>query len=275
MSEGRIAARFAALARENRAGFIAYVMAGDPDPETGLAILEGLPAAGADFIELGIPFSDPMADGPPIQRAALRALAAGMSLESVFDLVRRFRATDTTTPIILMGYLNPIVSLGYEAFAAKAAAAGVDGLIAVDCPPEEADPLADALDANGVDLVRLATPTTDDARLAIVARRTRGFVYYVSVTGVTGAKAAVAADVAPAVARVRAASGLPVAVGFGIRTPEQARSMARVADAAVVGSALVDAIAEAIAEGRDPAAGALKAAAALSEAVHAARELVA
>lgn len=275
MSEGRIAARFAALARENRAGFIAYVMAGDPDPETGLAILEGLPAAGADFIELGIPFSDPMADGPPIQRAALRALAAGMSLEGVFDLVRRFRATDTTTPIILMGYLNPIVSLGYEAFAAKAAAAGVDGLIAVDCPPEEADPLADALDANGVDLVRLATPTTDDARLAIVARRTRGFVYYVSVTGVTGAKAAVAADVAPAVARVRAASGLPVAVGFGIRTPEQARSMARVADAAVVGSALVDAIAEAIAEGRDPAAGALKAAAALSEAVHAARELVA
>ncbi len=275
MSEGRIAARFAALARENRAGFIAYVMAGDPDPETGLAILEGLPAAGADFIELGIPFSDPMADGPPIQRAALRALATGMSLEGVFDLVRRFRATDTTTPIILMGYLNPIVSLGYEAFAAKAAAAGVDGLIAVDCPPEEADPLADALDANGVDLVRLATPTTDDARLAIVARRTRGFVYYVSVTGVTGAKAAVAADVAPAVARVRAASGLPVAVGFGIRTPEQARSMARVADAAVVGSALVDAIAEAIAEGRDPAAGALKTAAALSEAVHAARELVA
>lgn len=275
MSEGRIAARFAALARENRAGFIAYVMAGDPDPDTGLAILAGLPAAGADFIELGIPFSDPMADGPPIQRAALRALAAGMSLEGVFDLARRFRATDTTTPIILMGYLNPIVSLGYEAFAAKAAAAGVDGLIAVDCPPEEADPLADALDANGVDLVRLATPTTDDARLAIVARRTRGFVYYVSVAGVTGAKAAVAADVAPAVARVRAASGLPVAVGFGIRTPEQARSIARVADAAVVGSALVDAIAEAIVEGRDPAANALKTAAALSEAVHAARELVA
>ncbi len=275
MSEGRIAARFAALARENRAGFIAYVMAGDPDPDTGLAILAGLPAAGADFIELGIPFSDPMADGPPIQRAALRALAAGMSLEGVFDLARRFRATDTTTPIILMGYLNPIVSLGYEAFAAKAAAAGVDGLIAVDCPPEEADPLADALDANGVDLVRLATPTTDDARLAIVARRTRGFVYYVSVAGVTGAKAAVAADVAPAVARVRAASGLPVAVGFGIRTPEQARSIARVADAAVVGSALVDAIAEAIVEGRDPAANALKTAAALSEAVHTARELVA
>ena len=275
MSEGRIAARFAALARENRAGFIAYVMAGDPDPETGLAILNGLPASGADFIELGMPFSDPMADGPPIQRAALRALAAGMSLEGVFDLARRFRAADTTTPIILMGYLNPIVSLGYEAFAAKAAAAGVDGLIAVDCPPEEADPLADALDANGVDLVRLATPTTDDARLVVVARRTRGFVYYVSVAGVTGAKAAVAADVAPAVARVRAASGLPVAVGFGIRTPEQAQAIARVADAAVVGSALVDAIAEAIADGRDPAAGVLKTAAALSEAVHAARELVA
>ena len=274
MTGGRIAARFAALARENRAGFIAYVMAGDPDAETGLAILKGLPAAGADFIELGIPFSDPMADGPPIQRAALRALANGMSLEGVFDLARRFRLTDTATPIILMGYLNPIVSLGYEAFAAKAAAAGVDGLIAVDCPPEEADPLADALDVHGVDLVRLATPTTDDARLVIVARRTRGFVYYVSVAGVTGAKAAVAADVAPAVARVRAASGLPVAVGFGIRTPAQAGEIARVADAAVVGSALVDAVAEAIAEGRDPTAGVLATAAALGEAVHAAREMV-
>jgi tryptophan synthase alpha chain len=273
--EGRIQARFAALARAGRAGFIPYVMAGDPDPETSLALLKGLPAAGADLIELGIPFSDPMADGPSIQRAALRALATGMTLEGVFDLVRRFRATDVETPIVLMGYLNPLMSLGYETFAIRAAAAGVDGLIAVDCPPEEADPLADALDREGVDLIRLATPTTDDARLAVVARRTRGFVYYVSVAGVTGAKSAVAADVAPAVLRVRAASGLPVAVGFGIRTPVQARAIARVADAAVVGSALVDAVGQAVADGTDPAAGALAAARGFAEAVRRARELAA
>ena len=274
MIGGRIQARFAELARKNRAGFVAYVMAGDPDAETSLAILKGLPAAGADLIELGMPFSDPMADGPPIQRAALRALASGMTLDGVLDLARRFRLTDATTPIVLMGYLNPIVSQGYETFASRAAAAGIDGLIAVDCPPEEADPLADALDRAGVDLIRLATPTTDEARLAIVARRTRGFVYYVSVAGVTGAKAAVAHDVAPAVARVREASGLPVAVGFGIRTPEQAAAIARVADAAVVGSALVDAIAGAIAEGDDPAARVLATAAVLGEAISSARALV-
>ncbi len=274
MIGGRIQARFAELARKNRAGFVAYVMAGDPDADTALAILEGLPAAGADLIELGMPFSDPMADGPPIQRAALRALAAGMTMDGVFDLARRFRLTDTTTPIVLMGYLNPILSQGYDAFAARAAAAGVDGLIAVDCPPEEADPLADALDRAGVDLIRLATPTTDDVRLAIVARRTRGFVYYVSVAGVTGAKAAVADDVAPAVVRVRAASGLPVAVGFGIRTPTQAAAIARVADAAVVGSVLVDAIAGAISEGGDPAKRALATAAALGGAISSARVLV-
>jgi tryptophan synthase alpha chain len=271
---GRIKARFEALACENRAGFVAYVMAGDPEPGAALRILQGLPTAGADLIELGIPFSDPMADGPPIQRAALRALAAGMTLNGVFDLARTFRETDTKTPIVLMGYLNPIVSVGFEAFAAQAAAAGVDGLIAVDCPPEEADPLADALDRHGVDLIRLATPTTDDARLAIVARRTRGFVYYVSVAGVTGAKAAVAADVAPAVTRVRAASGLPVAVGFGIRTPTQAAAIARVADAAVVGSAFVDAIAEALEEGVDPAASVLALASDLGQAVRTARSVV-
>ena len=275
MTGGRIQARFAELARRKQAGFVAYVMAGDPDPETALAILRGLPAAGADIIELGMPFSDPMADGPPIQRAALRALAAGMTLERVFDLVRQFRLGDTTTPIVLMGYLNPIVSRGYEAFASEAATAGIDGLIAVDCPPEEAEPLADALDEAGIDLIRLATPTTDEARLKVVARRTRGFVYYVSVSGVTGAKSAVAADVAPAVARVRAASGLPVAVGFGIRTPAQAAAIARVADAAVVGSALVDAIAQAIEARDDPAARTLDVAATLSKAVHAARDLVA
>jgi tryptophan synthase alpha chain len=274
MSGGRIEARFAALARQNRAGFVAYVMAGDPDADASLAILKALPAAGADIIELGIPFSDPMADGPPIQRAALRALAAGMSLPGVFDLVRRFRLEDQATPIVLMGYLNPIVSQGCQAFAARAGAAGVDGLIAVDCPPEEADALADALDGAGIDLIRLATPTTDDARLAIVARRTRGFVYYVSVAGVTGAKAAVAQDVAPAVVRVRAASGLPVAVGFGIRTPAQAAAIARVADAAVVGSALVDAIAQAAADGADPVGAVAEAAGVIAGAVHAAREPV-
>ena len=266
--------RFAELASQNRAGFVAYVMAGDPDAETALTILKGLPAAGADLIELGMPFSDPMADGPPVQRAALRALASGMTMDGVLELARRFRLTDTTTPIVLMGYLNPILTLGYETFAARAATAGIDGLIAVDCPPEEADPLADALDRAGVDLIRLATPTTDDARLAIVALRTRGFIYYVSVAGVTGAKAAVADDVAPAVARVRAAGGLPVAVGFGIRTPEQAAAIARVADAAVVGSALVDAIAAAIAEGDDPAARVLATAASLGHAVSSARVLV-
>jgi len=271
MTGGRIAARFADLARQGRAGFVAYVMAGDPDADASLAILRGLPAAGADLIELGIPFSDPMADGPPIQRAALRALAGGMTLGGVLDLAARFREGDTVTPIVLMGYLNPLISLGFSAFAARAAAAGIDGLIAVDCPPEEADPLADALDRHGIDLIRLATPTTDDARLAIVARRTRGFVYYVSVAGVTGARAAVAADVAPAVIRVRAASGLPVAVGFGIRTPAQARAIAQVADAAVVGSALTDAIADALADGADPVAGALDAAAALAGAVRSAR----
>lgn len=271
MTGGRIAARFADLARQGRAGFVAYVMAGDPDADASLAILRGLPAAGADLIELGIPFSDPMADGPPIQRAALRALAGGMTLGGVLDLATRFREGDAVTPIVLMGYLNPLISLGYSAFAARAAAAGIDGLIAVDCPPEEADPLADALDRHGIDLIRLATPTTDDARLAIVARRTRGFVYYVSVAGVTGARAAVAADVAPAVIRVRAASGLPVAVGFGIRTPAQAMAIARVADAAVVGSALTDAIADALADGADPVAGALDAAAALAVAVRSAR----
>jgi tryptophan synthase alpha chain len=270
----RLDARFAALKREGRAGFVAYVMAGDPDAETSLALVKGLPGAGADIIELGFPFSDPMADGPAIQRAALRALSAGMTLAGTLGLARRFREGDKTTPIVLMGYLNPIVTRGYEAFAAQAAAAGIDGLIAVDCPPEEADPLADALDREGVDLIRLATPTTDDARLAIVARRTRGFVYYVSVAGVTGAKAAVATDVAPAVARVRAATGLPVAVGFGIRTPDQAAAIARVADAAVVGSALVDAIAGAIAEGADPAERVLAAAAALGGAISSARALI-
>lgn len=242
MTKDRIDRRFAALKAENRAGFVSYVMAGDPDAATALAILEGLPAAGADIIELGFPFSDPMAEGPTIQRASQRALAQKMTLNGTLDLVRAFRQGDDDTPLILMGYLNPLVNKGFETFAREAAQAGVDGLIVVDCPPEEADPLADALEAHGVSLIRLAAPTTDDARLPAVVRRTSGFLYYVSVAGVTGVKSADAGDVAPAVARLRAASGLPVAVGFGIRTAEQAAAVARIADAAVVGSALVDEI---------------------------------
>jgi tryptophan synthase alpha chain len=267
----RIEARFAALKAQGRAAFIAYVMAGDPDAATSLEILKALPGAGADLIELGFPFSDPMAEGVPIQKAAQRALAAGMTVKGVLEMTARFREGDSATPIILMGYLNNLESYGFARFAADAAAAGVDGLIVVDCPPEEADPLVDALDAEGLALIRLATPTTDDERLKIVARRTRGFVYYVSVAGVTGTKAADAAAVAPAVARVRLATGLPVAVGFGIRTPERAAAIARVADAAVVGSALVDEIAAAKAEGGDPVARVSAAAHALADAVRHAR----
>lgn len=240
MTKDRIDRRFAALAAEDRAAFVAYIMAGDPDAATALEIMRGLPAAGADIIELGFPFSDPMAEGPTIQRASQRALAGKMTTRGVLDTVRAFREGDPDTPVILMGYLNPLVNYGFEAFANDAAAAGADGLIVVDCPPEEADPLVDALDAANLSLIRLATPTTDDARLSVVVRRTSGFVYYVSVAGVTGVLEADADAVAPAVARVRAASGLPVAVGFGIKTPERAAAVARVADAAVVGSALID-----------------------------------
>jgi len=246
LSKSRIEKRFAALKAEGRAAFVPYVMAGDPDAATALAILKGLPAAGADLIEVGFPFSDPMAEGPPIQRAAQRALAKGMTLRATLEAIRTFRETDQTTPIILMGYTNPLVTWGYEAFARDAAQAGVDGMIIVDLPPEEADELADALDANDVSLIRLATPTTDDKRLQVVVRRTSGFVYYVSVAGVTGVKEADAQAVAPHVERVRKASGLPVAVGFGIKTPERASAIAQVADAVVVGSALVDEVAEAV-----------------------------
>ena len=271
MSVQRIDARFAALKAENRAAFVAYMMAGDPDTATALEILKGLPAAGADLIELGVPFSDPMAEGPPIQRAALRALTAGMTLSGTLDMARRFRESDQTTPIILMGYLNPLMNRGFERFARDAAAAGVDGLIAVDCPPEEERPLADALDAEGIALVRFATPTTDDARLKLIARRTSGFIYYISVAGVTGVKDADAAAVAPAVERVRRATGLPTAVGFGIKTPETAAAVARVADAVVVGSVLVDEIAAAVAEGQPVARKVLETAARLAQAVRTAR----
>ena len=271
MTKARIDARFASLKVEGRAAFVAYVMAGDPDFDTALEILKGLPAAGADLIEVGFPFSDPMAEGPPIQRAAQRALANGMTLRKTLAAVAEFRKGDQTTPIIMMGYANPLVHHGFEAFARDAAAAGVDGLICVDIPPEEAEPLADALDASELSLIRLATPTTDDKRLPVAVARTSGFVYYVSVAGVTGVKEADAVAVAPNVERVRAASGLPVAVGFGIRTPERAAAIARVADAAVVGSALVAEVAAGLAANESVTARILSKVDSLAKAVRSAR----
>jgi len=267
----RLDTRFAALKAADRAAFVAYVMAGDPDIETSFEIVRGLSAAGADIIELGFPFSDPMAEGVPIQKASLRALKAGTTLDKVLGLVRRFREGESDTPIVLMGYLNVILSKGLARFADEAADAGVDGLIIVDCPPEEAGPLTDELERVGISLIRLTAPTTDDHRLQTVVKRTSGFVYYVSVAGVTGAGSATAADVAPAVARIRKASGLPVAVGFGIRTPQLAAEIARVADAAVVGSALVDEIAAALDVNADPVSKVMQKATALAEAVHSAR----
>ena len=271
MTTARIDARFAALKAEGRAGFIPYVMTGDPSRDEALQILRGLPTAGADLIELGLAFSDPMAEGPPIQRAALRGLAAGMTLRGTLDLVADFRTSDDATPVILMGYLNPVESYGYEAFAADAAAAGVDGLIVVDCPPEEAGPLAAALDAQSVSLIRLATPTSDDDRLKVIAQGTSGFVYYVSVAGVTGVKEAQAAAVAPAVERVRKAAGLPVAVGFGVKTPERAAEIARVADAVVAGSVFVDEVAAALAANEPAVPRVLAKVKALADAVKTAR----
>jgi len=271
VTTARIDARFAALKAEGRAGFIPYVMTGDPSRDEALEILRGLPAAGADLIELGLAFSDPMAEGPPIQRAALRGLAAGMTLRGTLDLVADFRAGDDATPVILMGYLNPVESYGYEAFAHDAAEAGVDGLIVVDCPPEEAGPLAAALDAKSVSLIRLATPTSDDDRLKVIAQGTSGFVYYVSVAGVTGVKEAQAASVAPAVERVRKAANLPVAVGFGVKTPERAAEIARVADAVVAGSVFVDEVAAALAANEPTVPRVLARVKALADAVKTAR----
>jgi len=271
VTTARIDARFAALKAEGRAGFIPYVMTGDPSRDEALQILRGLPAARADLIELGLAFSDPMAEGPPIQRAALRGLAAGMTLRGTLDLVADFRTSDDATPVILMGYLNPVESYGYEAFAADAAAAGVDGLIVVDCPPEEAGPLAAALDAESVSLIRLATPTSDDDRLKVIAQGTSGFVYYVSVAGVTGVKEAQAASVAPAVERVRKAANLPVAVGFGVKTPERAAEIARVADAVVAGSVFVDEVAAALAANEPAVPRVLARVKALADAVKTAR----
>jgi len=239
----RIAARFAALAIEDRAGFVAFITAGDPGYEASAAILAALPGAGADIIELGMPFSDPVADGPAIQHASQRALAGGMTLARTLEMVAEFRTHDDATPIVLMGYFNPIHSYGPERFAGDAARAGVDGLIIVDLPPEEDDDLRPFTQEAGLHLIRLVTPTTDAGRLGTVLRDAGGFVYYVSVTGITGGKSAAGAEIRRALDSVRQHTTLPVAVGFGIRTPEQAAEVARNADAVVVGSAIVDTIA--------------------------------
>ena len=235
----RIEHRFAELAKDGRKAFVAYVMAGDPDAETTARILAGLPEAGVDIIELGMPFTDPMADGPTIQLAGQRALEAGQTLEQTLQMVRDFRKDDATTPIVMMGYYNPIYSRGVDRFLADAKAAGIDGLIVVDLPPEEDSELCLPAQAAGLNFIRLATPTTDAKRLPKVLQNTSGFVYYVSITGITGAAAAQAADVAPEVARIKASTDLPVIVGFGITTPEKAQAIAGVADGCVVGSAIV------------------------------------
>lgn len=235
----RLARRFAKLKAEGRGGLVTFVTAGDPDHATSLAILKGLPAAGADVIELGMPFTDPMADGPAIQASSLRALANGARMTRTLELVRDFRAMDRDTPLVLMGYYNPIHSYGVDRFLADAKAAGVDGLIVVDLPPEEDEELCLPALAAGVNFVRLTTPTTDDRRLPAVLANTSGFVYHVSITGITGAGSATADTIAAAVERLRRHTDLPIAVGFGITTPEGAAAVARVADAAVVGSAIV------------------------------------
>ncbi len=249
----RINARFADLKAQGRAGLITFITAGDPTPEISLEILKALPGAGADVIELGVAFTDPMADGPAIQRANLRALKAGITLAKTLDLVRRFRQTDSDTPIVLMGYFNPIHSYGVDRFLADATEAGVDGLIAVDVPPEEDDVLCLPTLKSGLSFIRLATPTTDDQRLPQVLQNTSGFLYYVSMAGITGVGAPKASVVEAQLNRIRAHTDLPLAVGFGIRTLEQAQAIAAIADAAVVGSALVDTIAEAAAQGAEKA----------------------
>lgn len=246
----RIAARFAELQRQGRAAFIPFLTAGDPSTETSFAILEKLPAAGADLIELGVPFSDPMADGPAIQASSLRAIKAGMTLPKVLELVRRFRKSDKQTPVVLMGYFNPIHAYGAARFAVDAASAGVDGLITVDLPPEEDAVLRAPASAHGLDIIRLATPTTDEARLTAILEGASGFLYYVSIAGVTGTKSYSEDDVRDAVAGLKRQSRLPCAVGFGIRTPEQAQAIARFADGAVVGSPIVSRIAEGLERGQ-------------------------
>ncbi|KPU84366.1 tryptophan synthase subunit alpha [Marinosulfonomonas sp. PRT-SC04] len=239
----RIDQKFSELRAAHRKAFVSYVMAGDPDFDTSLEIVKGLPAAGVDVIELGIPFTDPMADGPTIQLAGQRALAAGMTLERTLELAREFRKFDDTTPIVLMGYYNPIYNRGVDKFLVDAKASGIDGMIIVDLPPEEDAELCIPAQAAGLNFIRLATPTTDAKRLPKVLQNTSGFVYYVSINGITGSAEAEAADVGPEVARIKAKTDLPVIVGFGINTPEKAEAVAKIADGAVVGSAIISKIA--------------------------------
>jgi tryptophan synthase alpha chain len=239
----RIAARFEALRAEGRGALITFVEAFDPDRATSEALLAGMPEAGADLVEIGVPFTDPMADGPTIQRAGQRGLKAGATLAGTLEMVRGFRRKDDATPIVLMGYYNPILSYGPERFATDAAASGVDGLIVVDLPPEEAEELTVHTGPQRLELIRLIAPTTDEARLPVVLAASGGFVYYVSITGITGTRTASEAHLADAIPRIKRATALPVAVGFGIRTPEQAAAAARLADAAVVASALIDTLA--------------------------------
>jgi tryptophan synthase alpha chain len=238
----RIDARFAELAKQGRSAFVTFLTAGDPDPETSLDLIKALPKAGADIIELGMPFTDPMADGPSIQAAGLRALKAGMTLKKTLAMVRGFRKDDNTTPLVLMGYYNPIYIYGVDKFLGDAKAAGVDGLIIVDLPPEEDTELCLPAMKAGLNFIRLATPTTDDKRLPAVLANTSGFVYYVAITGITGSASADSKVVGEAVARIKRHTKLPVCVGFGIRTPEAARAIAENANGAVVGTALVDAL---------------------------------
>lgn len=239
---GRIAARFEKLRTEGRGGLVTYLTAGDPDYDTSLKIITGLPAAGADIVEIGMPFTDPMADGPAIQAAALRALENGQTLSKTLEMAKALRETDSEIPIVLMGYYNPIHLYGVERFLTDVKAAGVDGLIVVDLPPEEDSELCAPAVAAGVNFIRLATPTTDDQRLPIVLQNTSGFVYYVSILGITGTKEAQEDAVQASVERIKRHTDLPVAVGFGIKTPEAARKITRVADAAVIGSAIVEQI---------------------------------
>ncbi|MGV8998570.1 MAG: tryptophan synthase subunit alpha [Parvibaculaceae bacterium] len=271
----RLDKRFAKLQAEGRAAFVTFITACDPDFEASFEILKGLPAAGADVIEIGMPFTDPMADGPAIQASSQRALKAGATMVHTLDLVTRFRTNDQDTPIVLMGYYNPIYHMGVDKFLAAANKAGVDGLIVVDLPPEEDDELCEPAMKAGLNFIRLATPTTDDRRLPAVLANTSGFVYYVSINGITGSASPQANDVAAAVARIKRHTSLPVAVGFGIRTPEQAASIARTADGAVVGSAIVDAIAQQLdASGQLKSGGAAKVLALVSDlakGVHSAR----
>jgi len=239
----RIDQTFEKLKSEGKKAFVSYIMAGDPDFETSLELVMGLPAAGVDIIELGLPFTDPMADGPTIQLAGGRSLSSGMTLMKTLEIARIFRENDDSTPIVIMGYYNPIYSYGVEQFLIDAKSSGIDGLIVVDLPPEEDEELCIPAQAAGINFIRLATPTTDENRLPKVLQNTSGFVYYVSITGITGAAEAQATDVGPEVARIQKDSGLPVVVGFGINTPEKAKAIAEVADGAVVGSAIVSELA--------------------------------